>query len=88
VFPGIVLQLIVNPEMGRIASFVVSLMHGALLMGVERAYRWLVMLFLPVLAVMVHFIMIYIWRPFVKGQNANLLAKQRNYWSEIVDDLE
>ena len=67
--PGLIFQLVVNPQMETITKRVVHLLNGILTVGPIRAYRWAAVLFYPLFQFMVHTLQDHVWRPLVDHQN-------------------
>jgi hypothetical protein len=73
--PGIVLQLIVNPQMETVSQYVWKLLSYTNHTGFIRVYRWTAAFFFPLFSVTMHFFIDNIWRPLVKDNNRHSLAE-------------
>ena len=69
VFPGIALQLLVNPQMVTVGKYVSYGMTYAHHVGPVRVYRWAAAFFYPVFSVLFDMFLQHIWRPVVKESN-------------------
>lgn len=73
--PGIILQLLVNPQMETVSKYVGYALQYANHVGPIRVYRWTAAFFYPLFSVLLHFFIHAIWRPFVKKNNQNPLLE-------------
>lgn len=75
-FPGLLFQLLVNPQMETTSRHVLRLVRDTLQVGPGRAWRWTEALFYPLFIIMVAVIQRFLWRPLLQQQNANLYMKE------------
>jgi len=75
--PGLVLQLLVNPQMETTSRWVGRLLNGIFHVGPVRAWRWTAALWYPLLNIISRALEVYIWRPLVKQQNQDLEERKR-----------
>jgi hypothetical protein len=73
--PGLLLQLLVNPQMEAISGYVFRLANETLQVGPVRVWRWTVALFYPLFIILVAAIRRFVWEPLVQQQNANVQTK-------------
>lgn len=71
--PGIVLQLLVNPQMVTVSKWVGFFLEYAHHVGHIRVYRWTAAFFYPVFSVLAHYLIDEVWRPLVKENNNHTL---------------
>ncbi|KAI2502062.1 hypothetical protein MHU86_12381 [Fragilaria crotonensis] len=69
VFPGIALQLLVNPQMESISRYVWKFVTFAHRVGPIQMYRWTAALFYPLVSLVLHLLIFDIWRPIVALSN-------------------
>lgn len=77
IFPGLLLQLIVNPKMGTISKLVFKLVHNCFQVGPERTFRWARALFYPLFVLLFDLAEKYVWIPLVAF--ANRTKKGKDY---------
>ena len=69
ILPGIVLQLLVNPQMESVGKGVIRAFSFVSNFGPDRVWRWTTVLFFPVVKVIVDVIENCVWTPLVTKQN-------------------
>jgi hypothetical protein len=72
ILPGLLLQLLVNPQMETTSGYIFRLVKDTLRVGPVRVWRWTKALFYPLFIIMVAATQRFVWRPLVQRQNANL----------------
>ncbi|CAB9526304.1 expressed unknown protein [Seminavis robusta] len=73
--PGILLQLIVNPEMETVSKNVWSVLMGSMRAGPIRVWRWVEALFYPLLVFMFGLLEFKFWIPAVATVNKGQIEK-------------
>jgi hypothetical protein len=68
VFPGLLLQLLVNPEMDTVSGIITQSMAGLMYHGPERVVRWTLALFYPTMVNIVRVIR-WLWLDYARHQN-------------------
>ena len=76
IFPGLLLQLLINPEMETTSRYVSHLVKNTLQVGPLRAWRWTEAMFYPLFIILVDATQRFVWKPLVQQQNANLHMKE------------
>ena len=76
ILPGLVLQLLVNPQMETTSKYVGKLLANIIYVGPVRGWRWMAALWYPLLRTLVRVVEIYIWRPLVQQQNQSLQERK------------
>mmetsp|Transcript_4344 Transcript_4344/g.7263 ORF Transcript_4344/g.7263 Transcript_4344/m.7263 type:complete len:767 (-) Transcript_4344:33-2333(-) len=71
--PGIILQLLVNPQMETVSKYVGAFLDYTHQVGPIRVYRWTAAFFYPLLSVIGYYLIHDVWRPLVKKNNNNTL---------------
>lgn len=74
--PGLVLQLLVNPQMETTSKLVARLLQGIVNVGPVRAWRWTAALWYPLLRIIARAVEVNIWRPLVQQQNEDLQKRK------------
>jgi hypothetical protein len=69
ILPGIVLQLLVNPQMETTCKWLFRALSNAAHFGPARVWRWAAALFFPVFRLLVYVVERYLWTPLVKKEN-------------------
>jgi hypothetical protein len=69
VFPGIVLQLLVNPQMESVSGYVWKFVMYAHRVGPIRVYRWTAAFVYPLFSLVLNLFVFDIWRPIVTMSN-------------------
>jgi len=69
ILPGIILQLMVNPQMESVSKHVWRFLHYCRHLGVIRVYRWAAVVFYPLSMALMHTFIHKIWRPLVQRSN-------------------
>lgn len=69
ILPGIILQLLVNPQMETVSKHVGRFLVYCRHLGVIRVYRWTAVIFYPLSMAMTHILIHKIWRPLVQTSN-------------------
>ena len=69
VFPGLVLQLLVNPQLASLANGVAAFWNTVLDVGPVRVLRWNVTTIVPIVAFLWKKFTRYVWMPLVKYEN-------------------
>lgn len=67
--PGLLLQLLVNPNMDYLSQFLGQVLEKAFELGPIRVFRWCIAVFFPLIYVSYHSIIEHIWLPVVKFEN-------------------
>ena len=80
--PGLVLQLLVNPQMETTSKYVGKMLTSINHVGPVRAWQWTAALWYPLLKSVVRVVEIYIWLPFVKQQNQKLEERKMRQTAE------
>jgi len=75
ILPGIMLQLLVNPQMETVSANVWRLMEYAHHLGLARVVRWIVALFYPLFKFFLYHFIHQIWRPLVKRSNQKKIGE-------------
>lgn len=76
ILPGLVLQLLVNPQMETTSYYVGQLLQRIAHLGPVRVWRWAVALFWPFLQTIVLIIEEFIWIPLVYSQNSEVISNR------------
>jgi len=69
ILPGMLLQLLVNPQMETVSKHVWNLEQYAYHLGFVRVFRWTIVLFYPLFKLLSHKFIHEIWRPIVESSN-------------------
>jgi hypothetical protein len=70
--PGLLLQLLVNPQMGAISSLVKHMAKAVMALGPVRVWRWAAAFAYPLLRITFTAVQWYVWRPLVSRENKSL----------------
>jgi hypothetical protein len=71
--PGLLVQLLVNPEMDSLSQFLGQVLDKAFELGPIRVLRWCIAVLFPLVYVSYHYIIKCIWLPVVKLENVYTL---------------
>jgi hypothetical protein len=71
VLPGLMLQLLVNPQMSQFSRILVALVNRVLDNDPVRVWRWTAALFFPFLRTIMMLMFNHLWIPLVRDQNTN-----------------
>jgi len=77
ILPGLVLQLLVNPQMVNVSQWVATTMKYTASVGPVRVVRWSIALFIPSAKTIFNAMQLHIWLPFVKKENENERAQTK-----------
>jgi len=77
ILPGLVLQLLVNPQMVNVSQWVATTMKNTASVGPVRVARWSIALFVPAAKTIFNAVQLHIWLPFVKKENESETAKAK-----------
>jgi hypothetical protein len=70
--PGLLLQLLVNPQMGAISNLVKQMRKAAMALGPVRVWRWAAAFAYPLLRITFTAVQWYVWHPLVSHENKSL----------------
>ena len=82
ILPGIVLRLLVNPQMETVGRWVFSLMQEIIRIGAFLVYRWIAAFFYPLFVSIVYILEYRVWRPMVKQQNSQVRSGRAGHNQE------
>jgi hypothetical protein len=74
---GLLLQLLVNPEMDYLSKLLGQVLDIAFELGPIRVLRWCIAVLFPLIYLSYHFIIEYIWLPVVKAENIHTLKPSK-----------
>ena len=73
ILPGIVLQLLVNPQMETVGKGVIWTFSFLSNFGPDRVWRWTAVLFFPIVTMILHAMENCVWTPLVTKQNRHIV---------------
>jgi hypothetical protein len=74
-FPGLLLELLANPQMETTSRCISRLLCGVIHVGPIRAWRWTVVCFYPLSKVIKSALYVHVWRPVVQQQNQECMER-------------
>jgi len=73
IFPGLLLELLANPQMESTSKYVLRFVDEVLYVGPTRVWRWTVVFFYPLSKIIVKALAVHVWHPVVEHENNELI---------------